>query len=231
MATLTWANAGDARGSASASPHGRPMSGSGGSGTAMGMPGETSGGGSNSAGGRSPGRGDSGTGAAVAPAAAYAALINDHYASTLNRTSLLVGKKYTGKVRDVYETETMLVLVTTDRQSAFDRLLACVPFKGAVLNLTSAWWFRQTAEIVPNHVIAVPHPNVTIARKCTPFRVEFVVRAYLTGTTGTSVWTHYKAGARTYCGHMLPDGTSRGRAFGGRVTRQAQCGLVMEMHG
>jgi phosphoribosylaminoimidazole-succinocarboxamide synthase len=136
----------------------------------------------------------------------YAATISELSATTLNRTSLLIGKKYTGKVRDVYETRDHLVLITTDRQSAFDRLLACVPFKGHVLNMTSAWWFKQTQEIVPNHVISTPHPNVTIARKCTPFRVEFVVRAYLTGTTSTSVWVHYKRGSRSYCGHSLPDG-------------------------
>jgi phosphoribosylaminoimidazole-succinocarboxamide synthase len=146
----------------------------------------------------------------AADSADYTATINELVATTLNRTSLLIGKKYTGKVRDVYETRDHLVLVTTDRQSAFDRLLACVPFKGQVLNMTSAWWFRQTQEIVPNHVISMPHPNVTIARKCTPFRVEFVVRAYLTGSTSTSIWVHYQAGARNYCGHALPDGERAG---------------------
>ena len=125
-----------------------------------------------------------------------------------SRNAHAVGCKYTGKVRDVYETDDgHLVLVTTDRQSAFDRLLACVPFKGQVLNLTSLWWFERTKHIVPNHVVASPHPNVTIARKCTPFRIEFVVRAYLTGTTSTSIWMHYKNGSRMYCGHSLPDGT------------------------
>jgi phosphoribosylaminoimidazole-succinocarboxamide synthase len=106
----------------------------------------------------------------------------------------------------VYETANALLLVTTDRMSAFDRLLACVPFKGEVLNQTSAYWFSQTQHIVPNHVLAVPHPNVLVARKCVPFKIEFVVRAYLTGTTSTSIWMHYKAGTRNYCGHELPDG-------------------------
>ena len=119
-----------------------------------------------------------------------------------------VGKKYTGKVRDVYETENRLLLVTTDRQSAFDRILACVPFKGQVLNMTSAWWFANSKHIIPNHIIATPHPNVTVAKKCTPFRIEFVVRAYLTGSTSTSIWVHYQKGARSYCGHTLPDGRS-----------------------
>lgn len=82
-----------------------------------------------------------------------------------------------GKVRDrIHLNDNLVALVTTDRQSGFDRQLALVPFKGAVLNLTSGFWFEQTKTIVPNHVIDIPHPYVTIARKCTPFPIEFVVR-------------------------------------------------------
>lgn len=82
-----------------------------------------------------------------------------------------------GKVRDRIELNSkQLALVTTDRQSGFDRQLALVPFKGAVLNLTSAFWFEQTKHIIPNHVIEVPHPYVTISKKCEPFPIEFVVR-------------------------------------------------------
>ena len=82
-----------------------------------------------------------------------------------------------GKVRDRIEiNEKSLALVTTDRQSGFDRNLALVPFKGAVLNLTSAFWFEKTRDIIPNHLLAVPHPYVTIAKKCEPFPIEFVVR-------------------------------------------------------
>jgi SAICAR synthetase len=84
-----------------------------------------------------------------------------------------------GKVRDRYGSDKgkpMLALVTTDRQSGFDRMLAQVPYKGAVLNLTSAFWFQQTAHIIPNHLVSVPHPNVSIVKQCTPFPVEFVVR-------------------------------------------------------
>lgn len=82
-----------------------------------------------------------------------------------------------GKVRDRIElNEKTLALVTTDRQSGFDRQLALVPYKGAVLNLTSAFWFEQTKHIIPNHVIAIPHPYVTISKKCQPFPIEFVVR-------------------------------------------------------
>ena len=82
-----------------------------------------------------------------------------------------------GKVRDRIDIDDKTIaLVTTDRQSGFDRQLALVPFKGAVLNLTSAFWFEQTKHIIPNHIVAVPHPYVTIAKKCQPFPIEFVVR-------------------------------------------------------
>ncbi len=83
-----------------------------------------------------------------------------------------------GKVRDRYDIseKACLSLVTTDRQSGFDRMLAKVPYKGQVLNLTSAYWFEQTKDIIPNHIIDVPHPNVSIVKKCTPFPIEFVVR-------------------------------------------------------
>jgi len=123
----------------------------------------------------------------------------------LTETNLPIGKKYRGKVRDTYELEDKLILITTDRQSAFDRVLASVPYKGQVLNLTSAWWFEKTKQIVPNHVLAIPHPNVTVAKKCTVFPIEFVVRGYITGTTSTSLWTQYQKGVRNYCGNPLPD--------------------------
>lgn len=123
--------------------------------------------------------------------------------------------KTSGKVRDQYPftatnfeglPENLVALVTTDRQSAFDRVLAAIPFKGAVLNLTSAWWFAHTQHIIPNHVVAVPHPYITVAKRCTPFPVEFVVRGYITGSTATSLWKNYNNGVRTYCGITFPDG-------------------------
>jgi phosphoribosylaminoimidazole-succinocarboxamide synthase len=95
------------------------------------------------------------------------------------------------------------------RFAAFDRVLACVPYKGGVLNLVSAWWFERTRHIVPNHFVSAPHPNVTVCKRAVPFKVEFVVRAYLTGTTGTSIWVHYNKGSRVYCGHKLPDGMKK----------------------
>ncbi|HAU1652548.1 TPA: phosphoribosylaminoimidazolesuccinocarboxamide synthase [Legionella pneumophila] len=124
----------------------------------------------------------------------------------LTETSLPFGKKYKGKVRDTYDLGDQLILVTTDRQSAFDRYLAAVPYKGQVLNLTSVWWFKNTQAIVPNHLIAVPDPNVAIAKKCKIFPIEFVVRGYISGSTSTSLWTQYQKGIRDYCGITFPDG-------------------------
>ncbi|CAH9138955.1 unnamed protein product [Cuscuta epithymum] len=114
--------------------------------------------------------------------------------------------KTRGKVRDIYDGGDYLVLVTTDRQSAFDRILASIPFKGQVLNETSLWWFNRTQHIIPNAVVASPDKNVTIAKKCSVFPVEFVVRGYVTGSTDTSLWTVYKNGVQNYCGNVLPDG-------------------------
>lgn len=124
----------------------------------------------------------------------------------LTETSYSFGKKYQGKVRDTYDLGDKLMLITTDRLTAFDRPLAVIPYKGQVLNLTSAWWFEQTADLVPNHLIAVPDANVVIGKKCKVFPIEFVVRGYITGTTGTSLWTQYQKGVRNYCGHSFPEG-------------------------
>ena len=124
----------------------------------------------------------------------------------LTETDLKMGKKYQGKVRDIYDIGDALMLITTDRQSAFDKVLASVPYKGQVLNLISAWWFEKTRHILPNHVISIPDPNVMLAKKCKVFPVEFVVRGYITGTTNTSLWTQYKNGVRDYCGHTFPEG-------------------------
>jgi len=118
-------------------------------------------------------------------------------------------KRLKGKVRDRYEGKDKLALVTTDRQSGFDRTLTKVPFKGQVLNLTSAYWFESTKSIVDNHIISIPHPNVSIVKKCEPFPIEFVVRSYMTGSTSTSIWKNYQNGIRNYCGHVLPEGMKK----------------------
>ncbi|XP_061369440.1 phosphoribosylaminoimidazole-succinocarboxamide synthase, chloroplastic [Gastrolobium bilobum] len=126
--------------------------------------------------------------------------------TNLHLTVPALKSKTRGKVRDIYDSGDYLVLVTTDRQSAFDRILASIPFKGQVLNETSLWWFERTKHIVCNAVVSAPDKNVTIAKKCSVFPVEFVVRGFVTGSTDTSLWTVYNKGVRNYCGNVLPDG-------------------------
>ncbi|MCS6901550.1 MAG: phosphoribosylaminoimidazolesuccinocarboxamide synthase [Myxococcales bacterium] len=120
-----------------------------------------------------------------------------------------LGEKYEGKVRDCYTRDGKRTLIVTDRVSAFDRVLGTLPLKGQVLNQATAFWMEATRELVPNHLISVPDPNVMIAVECEPLPVEFVVRAYLTGVTSTSIWYHYARGAREFCGHRLPEGLKK----------------------
>ncbi len=120
-----------------------------------------------------------------------------------------LGVKYTGKVRDNYTADGQRTIVVTDRISAFDRVLGTLPLKGQLLNWIAAWWFEKTRGLVPNHVLSVPDPNVMVVTECTPLPVEMIVRAYLTGTTSTSIWVHYQRGARTFCGHALPEGLTQ----------------------
>lgn len=130
----------------------------------------------------------------------------EHGMDILRETDFdFLGPKTTGKVRDIYDQGDRLVLITTDRHSSFDRIIAHVPWKGQVLNQVAAHWFEQTRDIVPNHVLAVPDPNVTIARKCQLVPVEAVVRGYLTGVTDTAIWTRYGKGERDFGGLKLPD--------------------------
>ena len=136
----------------------------------------------------------------------YRSRIASELDNCLTKTTLPVGNKKLGKVRDQYDLGDKIVLITTDRQSAFDRVLASIPFKGQVLNQTSVWWFNQTKNIIPNHLIKTPDPNVIIAKKCSVFPIEFVVRGYITGSTKTSLWTVYNSGDREYCGNILPEG-------------------------
>ena len=105
-----------------------------------------------------------------------------------------MGEKKVGKVRDVYIKPDTITLISTDRHSSFDRNIASIPFKGEVLNQISAFWFEKTKDIVPNHVLSIPDPNLLIARNCKVIPVEIVVRGYLTGSTATSLWKHYKEG-------------------------------------
>jgi len=131
----------------------------------------------------------------------------------LEKTSLNIGQKYEGKVRDNYLLGDKRIIITTDRISAFDRVLCTLPFKGQVLNQTSAFWFEKTKNIVKNHVIEVPDPNVTIARECKLIPVEMVVRGYLTGVTTTSAWYNYEKGIRNFCGNILPEGMAKNQKF------------------
>jgi phosphoribosylaminoimidazole-succinocarboxamide synthase len=119
---------------------------------------------------------------------------------------------YFGKVRDCYDLPATAdqparrILISSDRISAFDRILAAIPFKGQVLTQMARFWFDHTADICPNHVLAYPDPNVVVGKRVEILPVEIVVRGYLAGTTSTSVLTQYKAGEREMYGHVLPDG-------------------------
>lgn len=139
----------------------------------------------------------------------YMKIIRESMNNCLVETDLPLPEKKRGKVRDSYSYGPYKLFITTDRQSAFDRILAAVPFKGQVLNLTSAWWFDQTKHIIKNHVISVPDANVTAAVSCSVFPIEFVVRGYITGSTETSLWTRYNRGDREYCGNSFPDGLKK----------------------
>ena len=131
-------------------------------------------------------------------------IITDQLSRTIERTDFTdLGECYHGKVRDNYRQNGRRILVTSDRISAFDHVLPqTIPFKGQVLNQTAAYFFDATSDLVPNHVLSVPDPNVTIAQECTPIPIEFVVRGYLAG----HAWREYNRGVRTLCGQELPDG-------------------------
>jgi phosphoribosylaminoimidazole-succinocarboxamide synthase len=122
-----------------------------------------------------------------------------------------LGRRYRGKVRDTYRTgDGRLILITSDRISAFDHILPQpIPFKGQVLNRLAAHFFRATRDIVPNHVLSVPDPNVTVALACEPIPIEFVVRGYLVG----HAWRVYRDGGRELCGLALPDGLRQNGRF------------------
>lgn len=117
-----------------------------------------------------------------------------------------LGERLEGKVRDIYRVDDKRVLISTDRVSAFDRVLGAIPFKGQVLNQLSAWWFQQLEDVVANHVISIPDPNVTLAREAETLPVEVVVRGYITGVTSTALWTLYDQGVERPYGLDLPAG-------------------------
>ncbi len=136
--------------------------------------------------------------------------IIDAIPDALLRTDLPeLGERIEGKVRDMYLQEGQRVLITTDRVSAFDKVLGAIPFKGQVLNQLSAWWFKQVKDIVSNHVRSVPDPNVTIGVEADALPVEVIVRGFITGVTSTSLWTLYDQGVDRPYGLDLPPGLSK----------------------
>ena len=136
--------------------------------------------------------------------AALAAYLDDVLADA---TVAELPDHYRGKVRDNYDLpDGRRIIIATDRVSAFDRVLAAIPFKGQVLTQIARFWFEATADLCPNHVIGYPDPNVLVCRRLAIMPVEIVVRDYLTGTTGTSIWPMYKAGQREMYGIGFPDG-------------------------
>jgi phosphoribosylaminoimidazole-succinocarboxamide synthase len=129
---------------------------------------------------------------------------------TLQRTEIPgLPEPIRGKVRDVYDLGDRLLLVTTDRISAFDVVLGTIPMKGQVLNTIAAYWFEQTRDLVPNHVLSVPDPCAMLVRKLSGLPVEVVVRRYITG----SLWREYESGVREIYGLRLPDGMRRDQRF------------------
>lgn len=129
---------------------------------------------------------------------------------TLDDTDLgTLGDKYEGKVRDNYTAGDKRTIVVTDRLSTFDVVVGTIPFKGQVLNQIAQYWFEETKHIAPNHMLSVPDPNVMVVKECEPLKAEFVMRAYLTGVTSTSIWKAYERGDRVFCGHALPEGMTR----------------------
>jgi phosphoribosylaminoimidazole-succinocarboxamide synthase len=120
-----------------------------------------------------------------------------------------LGRREVGKVRDSYIRDGRRTIVVTDRVSCFDVVVGTIPLKGQVLNQLAAFWFEKTADLADNHFESLPDPAVSFVRECDPLPVEFVVRGYLTGSTSPSILTAYERGARSYCGHRLPEGLSR----------------------
>jgi phosphoribosylaminoimidazole-succinocarboxamide synthase len=132
----------------------------------------------------------------------------------LGETNLPLPGKTRGKVRDWYDLPGgRRLIVTTDRLSAFDRILARVPFKGQVLNQLSAWWFARTADIIPNHIVSLPDPNAAVVAEAEPFLVEVIVRGYITGVTSTALWYRYSLGEREIYGYRFPEGLRKNESL------------------
>lgn len=128
-----------------------------------------------------------------------------------------LGKRSSGKVRDIYFLGKKRVLITTDRISAFDMVLGYIPYKGQVLNQLSAFWFEKTKDIIANHLLSIPHPCVAIVKDAKPYPVEMVVRGYISGSTKTSLWRAYELGERVIYGIKFPDGLRKNQKLPGPI--------------
>jgi phosphoribosylaminoimidazole-succinocarboxamide synthase len=139
-------------------------------------------------------------------------LLREQCARTLERTDFRnLGERVEAKVRDNYiqAEQGRRLIVVSDRVSTFDVIVGTLPFKGQVLNELAAFWLEKSRSLAPNHLLEVPDPNVSVVRECRVLPVEFVFRAYLTGSSNTSIWRAYEDGSRDYCGHRLPDGMKK----------------------
>ncbi|MEN6410361.1 MAG: phosphoribosylaminoimidazolesuccinocarboxamide synthase [Anaerolineaceae bacterium] len=133
-------------------------------------------------------------------------------------SNLPIPGKQSGKVRDWYSLGSdRQLIITTDRLSAFDRVLAAVPYKGQVLNQLSAWWFDHTADIIANHQISVPDPNALISRVAQPLPIEVIVRGFITWVTKTALWYRYALGEREIYGYKFPEGLQKNTALPGAI--------------
>lgn len=142
------------------------------------------------------------------------------------------GKKYQGKVRDYYLIKDKRILVTTDRISAFDRILGFIPYKGQVLNKISAFWFKHTKHIIHNHLLSVPHANVMVVKSAISIPIEMVVRGYISGVTNTSIWGSYARGERVIYGIHFPNGLQKNQKLPHPVitpTTKAEVGHDMRL--
>ena len=136
-------------------------------------------------------------------------IIKEQLNYTLNETEFSnLGELYRGKVRDNYTKDDIRIIIATDRLSAFDRVITTIPFKGQMLNQVSSFWFEKTKDIVKNHIINIPDPNVAVVHQCETVPVEVIVRGYLTG----SMWRDYDKGKPT-SGIMLPKGIKKNQKF------------------
>jgi phosphoribosylaminoimidazole-succinocarboxamide synthase len=132
----------------------------------------------------------------------------------LDETVLPLPGKQAGKVRDWYPlADGQRLIVTTDRLSAFDRVLARVPYKGQVLNQLTNWWMRRTEDLLPNHLVAEPDPNAVVVNEAEPFLVEVIVRGYITGVTSTALWYRYSLGERSIYGYTFPERLRKNEAL------------------